>query len=112
MSLEMQKIILIARVSDVEQRQALPAQQLRLQNYAQKFEVTRVSYFEFDESAYKGARQKFVELIGKIKAETANQIVVFDKIDRFTRDASQKEVGIISGLVQKGKSSFTSLLIT
>ena len=97
------KIILIARVSDVEQRQALPAQRLRLQDYAQKFETASVSYFEFDESAYKGARQKFSELIDKIKNEPARQIVVFDKIDRFTRDASQKEVGIMSGLVQKGQ---------
>ena len=97
------KIILIARVSDVEQRQALPAQRLRLQDYAQRFEVTRVSYFEFDESAYKGARQKFAELIGKIKGEPIKQIVVFDKIDRFTRDASQKEVGIMSNLVNKGQ---------
>ena len=98
-----QKIILIARVSDVEQRQALPAQQLRLKNYAQKFEATSVCYFEFDESAYRGARQKFAELIGKIKAEPTKQIVVFDKIDRFTRDASQKEVGTISSLVNKGR---------
>ena len=96
-----QKIVLIARVSDVEQRQALPAQRLRLQNYAQKFAAASVSHFEFDESAYKGARQKFAELIGKIQSEPAKQIVVFDKIDRFTRDASQKEVGIMSGLVQK-----------
>ena len=29
--------------------------------------------------------------------------MVFDKIDRFTRDASQKEVGIMSGLVQKDR---------
>ena len=99
----MQKIILIARVSDIEQRQALPAQKLRLQNYTQKFEAAFVSYFEFDESAYKGARQKFAELIDKIKGEPAKQIVAFDKIDRFTRDASQKEVGIMSGLVQKGQ---------
>ena len=97
------KIVLIARVSDVEQRQALPAQRLRLQDYAQKFEMASVSYFEFDESAYKDSRKKFGELIGKIKGEPAKQIVVFDKIDRFTRDASQKEVGIMSSLVQKGQ---------
>ena len=97
------KIILIARVSDVEQRQALPAQRLRLEEYAQKFEPAIIKYFEFDESAYKGARQKFAELIQKIKANPAKQIVVFDKIDRFTRDASQKEVGIVSSLVQKGQ---------
>ena len=52
------KIILIARVSDVDQRQALPAQKLRLENYAQKFEMNQIKYFEFDESAYKGVRAK------------------------------------------------------
>ena len=97
------KIVLIARVSDVEQRQALPAQRLRLEDYARKFEASSSQYFEFDESAYKGARQRFAELIGKIKSEPIKQIVVFDKIDRFTRDAAQKEVGIMSNLVQKGQ---------
>ena len=97
------KIVLIARVSDVEQRQALPAQKLRLQNYARQFGVNKIQYFEFDESAYKDSRQKFAELIQKIQSDDSEQIVAFDKIDRFTRDASQKEVRIMSGLVQKGK---------
>ena len=60
------KIILIARVSDVEQRQALPAQKLRLESYAQKFAGFEIEYFEFDESAYKDSRQKFAKLIQKI----------------------------------------------
>ncbi|MYC25442.1 MAG: recombinase family protein, partial [Gammaproteobacteria bacterium] len=97
------KILLIARVSDAEQRQALPAQKLRLQSYMQRLGVNDASYFEFDESAYKGARQKFAELIEQVKAEPTEQIVVFDKIDRFTRDASQREVGVMSSLVQKGR---------
>ena len=62
------KVVLIARVSDVEQRQALPAQKLRMQNYAQEFETSRTQYFEFDESAYKDSRQKFAELIQKIQS--------------------------------------------
>ena len=98
-----QKVVLIARVSDVEQRQALPAQRLRLHDYARQLDADTVQYHEFDESAYKGDRLKFGELIGKIQAEPAKQIIVFDKIDRFTRDASQKEVGVVSGLVQKGR---------
>ena len=98
----MDKLLLIARVSDIEQRQALPAQKLRLDNYAQQFSLP-AQYFEFDESAYKGARQKFAELIEKIQTDTAGQIIVFDKIDRFTRDASQKGVRIMSSLVQRGK---------
>ena len=97
------KIILIARVSDVEQRQALPAQMLRLQNYVCQFEGIPTQYYEFDESAYRDSRQKFAELIQGIQEEEDSQIVVFDKIDRFTRDASQKEVRIMSSLVQKGR---------
>ena len=96
----MQKIVLIARVSDVDQRQALPAQKLRLESYARQFNGIPIEYHEFDESAYKDSRQKFAELVDKIQAEEIKQIVVFDKIDRFTRDASQKEVRVVSGLVQ------------
>ncbi len=60
------KIILIARVSDVEQRQALPAQKLCLQNYAQKFEMNQIKYFEFDEGAYRSARNSIFEAKKKV----------------------------------------------
>lgn len=100
------KTILIARVSDPEQRKALPAQKLRLENYAKHergLEQDDWQYEEFDESAYKEARQKFSELIVKFQSMDELLIVVFDKIDRFTRDASQKEVRIMSKLVEEGK---------
>lgn len=42
------KIILIARVSDIEQRRALPAQKLRLDNYAHEFANPHIKYYEFD----------------------------------------------------------------
>ena len=47
------KIVLVARISDVRQRQALPAQRLRLQNYVQRFEMSKIKRFESDESTYK-----------------------------------------------------------
>lgn len=100
------KLILIARVSDKEQRKALPAQKLRLENYAKSLEYKQGQweYKQFDESAYKEDRQKFSLLIeDKIQSLKEPAIIVFDKIDRFTRDASQKEVRIISSLVEKGK---------
>lgn len=100
------KVILIARVSDVEQRKALPAQKLRLENYAKNERgLTKKDwqYEEFDESAYKDDRQKFAEMINKLQSMPETLIIVFDKIDRFTRDASQKEVRIMSQLVEKGK---------
>jgi len=97
------KIILIARVSDVNQREALPAQKKRLEDYARLKDWADWDYFEFDESAYKDDRKKFATLIeDKIQSLKQNAIIVFDKIDRFTRDASQKEVRIMSSLVEKG----------
>lgn len=96
------KVILIARVSDVEQRKALPAQKLRLEQYAKEKGLS-FKYHEFDESAYKDARRKFSELVEKIAALKQPAIVVFDKIDRFTRDASQREVRIMGKLVETGK---------
>lgn len=95
-------VILVARVSDVEQRKALPAQKQRLENYAKQLGHP-TEYYEFDESAYKDDRQKFSELVEKIKALENFAIIVFDKIDRFTRDASQAEVRAMGSLVEKGK---------
>ena len=96
-------IILIARVSDVEQRKALPAQKLRLKDYAEKELKQPYKYHEFDESAYKDDRRKFSALVDKISQQKDFSIVVFDKIDRFTRDASQSEVRKMGSLVEKGK---------
>jgi DNA invertase Pin-like site-specific DNA recombinase len=96
------KIILIARVSDVEQRKALPAQKLKLETYA-KGKGYKSEYYEFDESAHGDTRVKFAELVRHIKAQKERCIVAFDKIDRFTRDSSQEEVKAINDLVRQGK---------
>ena len=98
------KLILVARVSDVEQRVALPAQKRRLEQYAREsYKDSEYKYYEFDESAYKDARHKFSQLVDEISKMDGNLIVVFDKIDRFTRDASQQEVNKMSKLVDTGK---------
>lgn len=102
----MKNVILIARVSDVEQRKALPAQKLRLEKYAeQELSLSKKQYVyqEFDESAYKEDRQKFSQLISQLNGIDGSIVLVFDKIDRFTRDASQKEVQFVSKLVKEGK---------
>lgn len=96
------KIILIARVSDVEQRKALPAQKLRLERYAEQKKL-EYEYHEFDESAHKDERQKFAKLVEHIKKQEGLCYVVFDKIDRFTRDSSQDEVKALQQLVKQGK---------
>lgn len=100
------KLILIARVSDEDQEKALGAQQEQLEKYAtlKGYKEGEWDYHQFNESAYKGARQEFAKLIEKnIQSLDQPAIVVFDKIDRFTRDASQKEVKIMSQLVDDGK---------
>jgi len=96
------KIILIARVSDVEQRKALPAQRLRLEKYAEQKQLP-FEYYEFDESAHKDERRKFSELVEHIRKQEELCYVVFDKIDRFTRDSSQEEVKAMQQLVKLGK---------
>lgn len=96
------KIILIARVSDEEQRKALPAQKLRLERYADEKKLP-YEYHEFDESAHKDERYKFAELVEYIKRIQEPCWVVFDKIDRFTRDSTQDEVKAMQQLVKLGK---------
>ena len=96
------KIILIARVSDIEQRKALPAQKMRLERYAEQKQLP-YEYYEFDESAHKEERHKFAELVEHVKKQTTLCYVVFDKIDRFTRDSSQEEVKALQHLVKLGK---------
>lgn len=99
------KLFLIARVSDKMQVQALPAQKRNLVKYAESLDMP-YTYAEFNESAYKaGPRAKFLALIHKIErqSQTTLCIVAFDKVDRFSRDATQDEVKIMTGLVRAGK---------
>lgn len=96
------KLILIARVSNEEQRVALPAQKVRLERYAEQCKL-EYEYYEFDESAHKDDRSKFNELTEHIKSLQEYCWVVFDKIDRFTRDSSQEQVKALQQLVKEGK---------
>ena len=96
------KLILIARVSDVEQRKALPAQKLKLRQYAIGKDP-KAEYYEFDESAHKDTRKKFAEMVEHIKTVKEPVAVVFCKIDRYTRDSSQEEVRSLNQLVRQGK---------
>jgi site-specific DNA recombinase len=96
------KAFLIARVSTVDQVDALPAQIYRLTDYA-KIKGYDFELFQFHESAYKGTREKFREVIGNIRTSTEKIIVVFDKVDRFSRDSSAEETGILKKLYLTGK---------
>jgi site-specific DNA recombinase len=98
---------LIARVSDVSQRKALPAQMKKLFDYAKKEEWVEgkdFKYIEYDETAYKVNRPKFNQLIIEpLKAEKSLAIVVFDKIDRFSRESTSDERKALHDLFKKGK---------
>lgn len=95
------KAFLIARVSDPSQVDALPAQVLRLNNYAERLGLDS-ELFSFDETAYKEDRRRFQEIVNKIIKYKGKRIAVFDKIDRFTRDASSEIVRIMKDEVKKG----------
>jgi site-specific DNA recombinase len=86
---------LIARVSDPDQKKALPAQTKRLKDYARTKswqEGIDYIYVEFDETAFKDNRKRFKELVlGPLLSAQDNAIVVFDKVDRFSRDSSSDE---------------------
>jgi site-specific DNA recombinase len=97
------KAVLVARVSDVDQRQALPGQKQKLLAYA-NLKGYEFTYHEFDESAYKGDRKEFKKSILEPLLKTKEKIiVVFDKIDRFTRDSSGEERTLMKNLLLNDK---------
>jgi site-specific DNA recombinase len=100
-------ILLVARVSDVEQRKALPAQKKRLLEYAGKNhwkDNIDFQYIEFDETAFKENRKTFNQLvIVPLQSASEKQVVVFDKIDRFSRDSSSDEKAALTSLFRKGR---------
>ena len=100
------KYFLIARVSREDQIEALPAQKKRLLEYVEKKGETDYEYFEYNETAHTiDARKEFGKIIEQIQKVTKKQkvIVVFDKIDRFTRDSSQDEVKLFKQLVAEDR---------
>ena len=97
------KAFLIARVSDPRQVDALPAQKLRLEEYADKLKL-RPELHSFDETAYKEDRSKFLEIINNAIKCPDEYILVFDKIDRLTRDVSSEVVRTLKNLVKEGKT--------
>ncbi len=96
------KAILIARVSTLDQSDALPGQVYRLKEYAQRKGYNH-TLFEIRESAYKGNRASFKEVIDEVTAGNESCVIVFDKIDRYTRNSNSKEVGLLNVLCQSGR---------
>ncbi len=98
---------LIARVSDPVQREALPAQTKKLTDYAKSqkwIEDRDYIYVEFDETAFKDTRKKFRESVMLPLMEATDlSVVVFDKIDRFSRDSSSDEKQVLTTLFRQGR---------
>jgi site-specific DNA recombinase len=95
------KAYLIARVSTEDQKDALPAQVHRLLDYAsrQNYEHTLI---QIKESAYSGNRDEFKAVIKQIQSETEPIAVVFDKVDRLSRDSSAEEVRQLHKMSRSG----------
>jgi len=96
------KVYLVARVSTEEQNDALPAQTNRLVAYAER-EGFEYELIEFTESAYSQNRDQFRAFIKEIKSLSEPAIIVFDKIDRYSRDSSSEDVRELRKLVRSGK---------
>lgn len=96
------KAILVARVSTDDQAEALPAQIYKLQDYALKNELD-FELVEIKESAYKGDRLEFNKVIDRLSSFNETVALVFDKVDRYSRDASSPEVRILNNMCKDGK---------
>lgn len=98
---------LIARVSDPDQKKALPAQKKRLEDYAVSLgwvENKDYKYIEFDETAFKDNRKLFGELVLEpLLRAKEKSIIVHDKVDRFTRDSSSEEKSVLTKLAKQDK---------
>lgn len=96
------KAILIARVSTDDQAEALPAQVYRLQDYAIKNDFD-YDLVEIKESAYKGDRLEFNKVIQQLNAFSETVALIFDKVDRYSRDPSAPEVRLLNTMCKEGK---------
>ncbi len=96
------KAFLIARVSDPSQREALPAQKYKLEDYSNRLKLD-VEYYEFDESAFKEDREKFEKIVQKILKCPNECVIVFDKVDRLTRDCSSEIVNKLKKATKLGR---------
>ncbi len=92
------KAVILARVSTEEQKEAgnsLPAQLHRMQEYCKRKEFPIVETFSFDESAYKTKRDEFDKILEYLEKTTEKIAVVFDKVDRLSRNVFDKRVSLL-----------------
>ncbi len=92
------KAKIIARVSTEEQREAgnsLPAQISRMETYCKRNSFVIDESFSFDESAYKVKRAEFDAILEGIINTKEKIAVLFDKVDRFSRNIFDKRVAVL-----------------
>ena len=83
---------------------ALPAQELRLKEYANKLKYP-YEYHSMDESAFGFEREEFTKLIRDVQRRATKEHlwIVFDKCDRMSRRSSQEAVRILQMLTEAGR---------
>ena len=99
------KTIILARVSTEEQKEvgnSLPAQLIRLQNYARDKELKIIKELSFDESAFKTERKEFSKVVENLKQSKEPLALCCDKIDRLIRNFT-KDLVTLEELRKKGK---------
>ena len=92
------KAIILSRVSTEEQKEAgnsLPAQIARMKRYCEQKRFTIVKNFSFDESAYKQKRDEFDHALEYIKDKKETIAIIFDKVDRLSRNIFDKRVPVL-----------------
>ena len=91
------KAINVSRVSQEEQKEALPAQQERINIYCKRKSYEIIETFSIDESAYREKRDEFDKLVEYVqKIATKEKVAVcFDKVDRLSRSIFDKRVATL-----------------
>jgi len=100
------KAIILARVSTEEQKEAgnsSTAQIDRMELYCKRNSLEIVKKFDFYESAYKTKRDEFDKALAFIEEQKEKIAVVFDKVDRFSRNVFDKRIPVLFKLAQEKK---------
>lgn len=91
------KAINVSRVSQEEQKEALPAQKQRINIYCNKKSYKIIQTYSIDESAYKDKRDEFDKLVEYVQKISKKEkvAVCFDKVDRLSRSIFDKRVATL-----------------
>lgn len=94
--------LILSRCSTAEQREALPAQLVKTQKYCLEKHLKIMEEISFDESAWKEKREKFAEVMEKLKSSKELTALVCDKVDRLIRNFS-RDLATLEELRKQGR---------